>query len=344
MHVHQNLAEEGTPIRSLISCGCPGYAVALAKKGSDELCKHCGAVLLCCLKADRRASLVDTLAKLPRPRSPAGRNQEVVREPNRSTRIKYRPLTRNLVALEDVQPREPGLVPAAGAVTRGKEPVKLPNIFQGYDQGAEEAAELLQNGGTLLSILSAKQTQKMAVYLMSKALRLIMMTAYTFDLLMISAALIEAAQQGVHVQVFVDQGHSMKGTTAEQMNRLEYLRSHGVEVFLSRGVSSGGIQHSKTLFVDGYFMAGSTNWTHSSRSNHEISTLLELSEEGSQAVMQKLQYMKEVSTLLTVEEVKTSQALREGRIRAKTAEPVDRFATARKFSVARARSREPRVI
>ena len=243
-----------------------------------------------------------------------------------------------------MQPREPGLVRAAGAVTCGEEPIKLPNIFQGYDQGAEEAAELLQNGGTLLSILSAKQTQKMAVFLMSKALHFIMLTAFTFDLLVIVTALIEAAQRGVHVQVFVDQGHSMKGTTAEQMNRLENLRSHGVEVFLSRGVSSGGIQHSKTLLVDGYFLAGSTNWTHSSRSNHEVSTLVELSEEGSQAVMQKLLYMKEVSTPLTVVEVKSSQALREGRIRAKTAEPVDRFATARKFSIARARSREPRVI
>ena len=71
---------------------------------------------------------------------------------------------------------------------------------------------------------------------------------------------------------------------------------------------------------------------------------MELSEEGSRAVMQKLLYMKEVSILLTVEEVRTSQTLREGRIRAKTAEPVDSFATASNFSIARARSREPRVI
>ena len=69
---------------------------------------------------------------------------------------------------------------------------------------------------------------------------------------------------------------------------------------------------------------------------------MELSEEGSHAVMQKLLYIKEVSILLKVEEVRTSQNLREGRIRAKTQEPVDRYATARKFSIARARSREPR--
>ena len=217
------------------------------------------------------------------------------------------------------------------------------------DRGAEEAAELMQQGGTLLSILSAKQAQKMAAFLMSKAVRYVTMTAFTFDLLAIANALIEAAQRGIHVQVFVDQGHSMKGTTAEQMNRLESLRSKGVEVYLSRGVSSGGIQHSKTLFVDNYFLSGSCNWTHSSRSNHELNTLMELSEEGVQAVMQKLLYMKEVSVLLTVEEVRSSQTFREGRldrIRAKTAEPsgIDRFATARKFSIARARSRGPRVI
>ena len=67
----------------------------------------------------------------------------------------------------------------------------------------------------------------------------------------------------------------MRGTTADQMNRLESLCSQGVEVRLSRGVSIGGIQHSKTLFVDdAYFLSGSTNWTHPSRSNHEVNTLV----------------------------------------------------------------------
>ena len=135
----------------------------------------------------------------------------------------------------------------------------------------------------------------------------------------------------------------MRGTTADQMNRLESLRAQGVEVRLARGVSSGGIQHSKTLFVDDtFFLSGSTNWTYSSRSNHEVNTLVELSAGGSVAVAQKLKYLREVSVLLTMEEVRASQVLRDGRSRAKTQEPVDRYATARKFSIARARSREPR--
>ena len=113
-----------------------------------------------------------------------------------------------------------------------------------------------------------------------------------------------------------------------------------MEVFLSRGVTSGGIQHSKTLFVDGFYIVGSTNWTSSSRSNHESSVLLELSRDGVESVNQKLTYMREVSTRLTLEEVQDSQELRDTR-RAKSVDP-ERFKTAKRFSIARARSIEPR--
>ncbi len=44
------------PLRSLVSCGCPGHTVALARTGEDDLCKHCGAVLLSCLMFHRHAS------------------------------------------------------------------------------------------------------------------------------------------------------------------------------------------------------------------------------------------------------------------------------------------------
>ena len=62
------------------------------------------------------------------------------------------------------------------------------------------------------------------------------------------------------------------------MSRLETLRNMGVEVYLCGGVAAGGIQHSKTLLVDGWFLLGSTNWISSTRNNHEISSLLELSD------------------------------------------------------------------
>ena len=71
---------------------------------------------------------------------------------------------------------------------------------------------------------------------------------------------------------------------------------------------------------------------------------MELSEEGKKSVMQKLEFIKQVSTLLTIEEVNSSKQVREHRIHAKTSEPVaNRYATARRFSIARARSREPHV-
>ena len=157
---------------------------------------------------------------------------------------------------------------------------------------------------------------------------------------MLVDALVKTSERGVEVQVLVDHGRNLKGTTAAQMERLDRLRAKGVEVFLSRGVTSGGIQHSKTLFVDGFYIVGSTNWTSSSRSNHESSVLLELSADGVDSVKQKLTYMKDVSTRLIVEEVYTSQELRDSR-RAKSVDP-ERFRTAKRFSIARARSSEPR--
>ena len=100
----------------------------------------------------------------------------------------------------------------------------------------------------------------MGVFLLSRAKEEAILTAFTFDLLTVSAALKEAAQRRIHVQVDVDQSHSLRGTTATQMDRLEDLRNHGVEVFLSTGVSGSGIQHSKTLLVDQqFYLVGSAN-------------------------------------------------------------------------------------
>ena len=75
----------------------------------------------------------------------------------------------------------------------------------------------------------------------------------------------------------------MHGKTNDQMDCLKDLKSQGVEVFLSNGCTSGGIQHSKTLLVDEMFaLIGSTNWINSSRSNHEMSVLVELNLGGYQ--------------------------------------------------------------
>jgi phosphatidylserine/phosphatidylglycerophosphate/cardiolipin synthase-like enzyme len=247
-----------------------------------------------------------------------------------------------MLTLEDAQRSEHGLEPAARAASPEQRKLHFASIFEDYDERAEEAATILSNGGKLISVLSSKQTQKMAVNLLSKAKERVILTAFTLDLLIVCNAMIEAAQRGVQAQLFVDRSHSLKGSTSAQMDRLELLRRGGVEVYLAKGVTAGGIQHSKTLLVDGYYLCGSTNWTSSSRSNHESSMLIELSDEGKKAVMSKLGYVMQSAEMLSQDTVKRSQDWREAKVRGRSADPSPhRFGeTARRFSIARARSRD----
>ena len=115
------------------------------------------------------------------------------------------------------------------------------------------------------------------------------MTGYTYDSDMITEALTEAKQRGVPiVETFFDRNHSQFGTTGEMMERLATLHRGAVEVYLTKGAGAGGIQHSKTLFVDGYLLIGSTNWTSNSRSNHEMNCVIRLSKEGEEAHEERL--------------------------------------------------------
>jgi phosphatidylserine/phosphatidylglycerophosphate/cardiolipin synthase-like enzyme len=219
----------------------------------------------------------------------------------------------------------------------------MATIFEKYDEKEEDNVKLFENGGRLLSILNSKQAQKMCVYLLNKATEIAILTAFTFDLLTITDALIAAAVRGIDVSVFADSGHSMSGTTAQQMTRLDNLRSKGVKIHLTRGPAGGsyGIQHSKTLLVDTYLLSGSTNWTNSSRTNHEVDTLVQLTPEGAAAYYEALLSIKSTSRPLTTEEVLQGVNRRvERAARPKSAEPSDRvaYATARRFSIARARS------
>ncbi len=247
-----------------------------------------------------------------------------------------------MLTLEDAQWSEPGLEPAAHAASPEQRKLHFASILEDYDEGAEEAATILSIGGSLIAVLSSKQAQKMAVYLLGKAKERAILTAFTFDLLVVCNALVEAAQRGIQVQLYVDRNHSLKGCTSAQMDRLELLRRGGVEVYLAQGVTAGGIQHSKTLLVDGYYLCGSTNWTSSSRSNHESSMLIELTDEGKKAVMSKLGYIMQSAELLSSDTAKRSQDWREAKVRGRSADPSPhQFGiTARRFSIARARSRD----
>ena len=65
-----NESESSTPVRDQVSCGCPGYSVTLKRQQEDFVCKHCGAVLLACLRASRRVPLALADVPLPRARFP----------------------------------------------------------------------------------------------------------------------------------------------------------------------------------------------------------------------------------------------------------------------------------
>ena len=120
------------------------------------------------------------------------------------------------------------------------------------------------------------------------------------------------------------------------------MRDAGVKVLLSRGVSgSSGIQHSKTLLCDEHIIVGSCNWTNSSRLNQERSVLIALNEKGMQAYEESFKYLKANSSVFSEKEEEHGQAVRDRRA-SKSIPPSttarDRYSTAKRFSVARARS------
>ena len=138
------------------------------------------------------------------------------------------------------------------------------------------------------------------------------------------------------VRLFIDRGHSLSGTTGQQMACLKEMSDAGVEVYLTSGPEGGGIQHSKTLLVDRMFLVGSTNWTSNSRSNHEVNTLLELEPRGVQAIHCKYELIRRCSKLLTMKEVGIAEELRTNR--AQRAKSEERYSTAKRFSLARERN------
>jgi len=248
----------------------------------------------------------------------------------------------------DTQLSAPCVQPAASAVsakslsTGTRKPAVPCALFSGYDETAEDASALMLNGGgTLVSLMSGKQTQKMGVYLLRKATFRGVLTAYTFDLDIITEASKEAALRGVDMTVIGDHGHTISGSTKAMVAKFSEMRDAGVKVLLSRGISgSSGIQHSKTLLCDEHVIVGSCNWTNSSRLNQERSVLIALNEKGMQAYEESLKHLKANCSVFSEKEEEHGRAVRERRA-SKSIPPstvADRYATAKRFSVARARS------
>ena len=123
------------------------------------------------------------------------------------------------------------------------------------------------------------------------------------------------------------------------------IRDRGVSVHLCSASGTAGIQHSKTLLVDDVlYMAGSANWTEASRSNHEVSALVELTAESRAVVARVHQKLRSTSHQLTNEIVQQSIELRAAKAtnRAKSADLTDQHRTAKRFSLARARRSQSR--
>ena len=114
-----------------------------------------------------------------------------------------------------------------------------------------------------------------------------------------------------------------------------------------------GIQHSKTVLADEPVLIGSCNWTTSSRQNHEIGVLLSLNEVGLAAYDGRLRFIKERAVPFSEEFERSGRQNRKDQAAAKrdrqqssqgprhrSVPPTahDRYRTALRFSVARARS------
>lgn len=164
-------------------------------------------------------------------------------------------------------------------------------------------------------LLNAKQTQDEAVRMIMGTGRgdFVALLGYTLDREDIVAGLIEAHRRGASVHVVLDEVATVAGTTRFQRPIAERLEQAGVAVGLTTGescddeyIAAGrtgaagrgfcGIMHIKALLVRDApngrprfrMIHGSTNWTTASRCNLEISTLITLSQEKEQEMMQML--------------------------------------------------------
>ena len=202
----------------------------------------------------------------------------------------------------------------------------------------------LKGGGKLIGLMGARQAHKMAMYLMERAKFRVLLTAYTYNTSDISEQLIKAAIRGVRVQITVDMGNTLQGAPKAQATRLGDLRRAGVDVRLTSGLTGkSGIQHSKTLLADQMMIVGSSNWTSSSKLNHEMSALVHLNPAGVEQYENRYLLLLQHSVKFSSDMEKKGESNRADRSQTRpkscpSPENRDRYATAKRFSIARARA------
>ena len=150
--------------------------------------------------------------------------------------------------------------------------------------------------GTCLAVLGAKEAQDTAKVMVSLAGHSseVYLFAYTYDRAELTEMLLIAHTAGAKVRIAMDEG-SLQGRTRDMPQQALRLLQSGIEVrslkgrsvaeeyaAVGRGVASHitGIQHSKCILVDDYLLAGSCNWTTSSRANFETCCLIRLEGDG----------------------------------------------------------------
>ena len=78
-------------------------------------------------------------------------------------------------------------------------------------------------------------------------------------------------------------------------------------------IGGRGLLHAKALIIDDFLLMGSTNWTTSSKGNHEMSVLLELNREGHAQVDKWSEIVDGSAEVLSNEVVRKAEANSERR-------------------------------
>ena len=184
----------------------------------------------------------------------------------------------------------------------------------------------------MVSILDGASAHKLAVHVLTKAASFssvgrIILIACWYDLEDVTQALLSCKESGHCPIVYVDHRNTLANTAREQLVRLLELRQNGIAVKVVQGhllkeayeadgrksIGGRGLLHAKLLLVDDFLLLGSTNWTTSSKANHEISTLLELNREGHAQFERWLGTVDGSSEILTDDLVRKAEASMERR-------------------------------
>ena len=191
-------------------------------------------------------------------------------------------------------------------------------LFRGHSDLLKYQGLPMESMGCVRDMFGGAKAHTLAAWMIQRAeaLRLpVWLACYTFDLNEITDRLCECARSGIIVRLYTDKRQATIGSTKNQSNQLHLLRAAGVRVWALSGfeiheiyaragreVPRGlGAQHSKWCRVGNWMIHGSANWTTSSQCNHELDTLLELSQLGAAMMEETARLYKQDAVLFTRE-------------------------------------------